>query len=146
MNLMEESTHTMGKVWVPIYQVLHIPWVLFPGTSFPNFLHSMVSTVFPRLWEINEKTRAFLMWWKKATIIWEKYEHQFPRFSPYNEFCCVFLYYGKLIGKPMHFLYDEVYRRKEIVWGLITYTMGKVLVPISQVHPIQRVLLHFPVL
>ena len=63
---------------------------------------------------------------KKAPIIWEKYEHQFPRFSPYDEFCCIFLYYGKLIGKPMHFPYDEVYRRMEIVWEKFTHTMGKV--------------------
>ena len=83
---------------------------------------------------------------KKLPMMWEKYEHQFPSFSPYDEFCCIFLYYGKLIGKRMHFPYDEVYRRMEIVWGKITHTMGKVLVPIFQVHPIRRVLLHFPVL
>ena len=83
---------------------------------------------------------------KKAPIIWEKYEHQFPRFSPYDEFCCIFLYYWKLMGKPMYFAYDEVYRRIGIVWAKITHTMGKVWVPISQVHPMQRVLLHFPVI
>ena len=44
---------------------------------------------------------------KNASIIWEKYKHQFLRLSPYDEFCCIFLYYGKLIGKPMHFLYDK---------------------------------------
>ena len=27
-NLVEKKTHTMGKVWVPISQVLHIQWVL----------------------------------------------------------------------------------------------------------------------
>ena len=26
-NLMEKSTHTVGKVWIPISQVLHIQWV-----------------------------------------------------------------------------------------------------------------------
>ena len=83
---------------------------------------------------------------KKAPIIWEKYEHQFPRFSPYDEFCCIFLYYWKLMEKPMYFAYDEVYRRIGIVWAKITHTMGKVWVPISQVHPMQRVLLHFPVI
>ena len=63
---------------------------------------------------------------KNASIIWEKYKHQFLRLSPYDEFCCIFLYYGKLIGKPMHFPYDEVYLRMGIVWGKITHTMGKV--------------------
>ena len=53
----------------------------------------------------------------KLPIKWEKYEHRFPRFSPYDEFCCIFLYYRKLIGKPMHFPYDAVYRRMKIVWG-----------------------------
>ena len=48
---------------------------------------------------------------KRAPIIWEKYEHQFLRFSPYDEFCCIFPYYQKLMGKPMHFPYDEVCHR-----------------------------------
>ena len=83
---------------------------------------------------------------KKASIIWEEYEHQFARFSPYDEFCCIFLSYRKLMGKPMHFPYDEVYRRMGIVWRKSTHTMGKVWVPISKVHPIWRVLLYFPIL
>ena len=66
-------------------------------------------------WESNRKI---------APIIWEKYEPQFPRF------CCIFLYYGKLIGKPIHFSYEEVYHRMEIAWGNITHTMGKVWVPL----------------
>ena len=61
---------------------------------------------------------------KKTPIIWEKYKHQFPRFSPYDEFCCIFLYYEKLTGKPMHFPYDEVYHRMGIGWEKSTYTMG----------------------
>ena len=28
--------------------------------------------------------------WKKAPILWEKYEHQFPRFSSYDGFCRIF--------------------------------------------------------
>ena len=63
---------------------------------------------------------------KKAPIIWEKYEHQFPRFSPYDEFCSIFLYYGKLMEKPMRFPYDEVYHRMGIGWEKSTHTMGKV--------------------
>ena len=83
---------------------------------------------------------------KKEPIIWEKYELQFPRFSVYDEFCYVFLYYGKLMGKPIQFPYDKVYRRMGILLGKITHTMGKVWVPISQAHPIRTILLHFPVL
>ena len=36
---------------------------------------------------------------KKASIIWVKYEHQFPKYSPYDQFCCIFPYYGKCMGK-----------------------------------------------
>ena len=41
---MEKSTHTMGKVSVPISQVLPIRWVLL---------------YFPVVWEINGETHAF---------------------------------------------------------------------------------------
>ena len=44
----EKTTHTMGKVWLPISQVLPIRWVL---------LH------FPRLWKIDGKTQAFPISW-----------------------------------------------------------------------------------
>ena len=50
----------------------------------------------------------------------------FPGSPHYDEFCCIFLYYWKLMGKPIHFQYDEVYHRMGIVWGKITHTMGKV--------------------
>ena len=83
---------------------------------------------------------------EKSPILWEKCEYLFSRFTPFKEFCCISPYYEKLMRKPMHFPYDEVYRRMGIVCGKITHTMGKVQVPISQVHPIQRVLSHFPVL
>ena len=63
---------------------------------------------------------------KNVPILWEKYDYQFPRFSPDDGFCCIFPYYGKLMGKPMHFLYDEVYHRTGIGWEKSTYTMGKV--------------------
>ena len=63
---------------------------------------------------------------KKAPILWEKYDYQFPRFSAYNGFCCIFSYNGKLMGKPMHFPYDEVSHRMGIKWEKSTHTMGKV--------------------
>ena len=65
---------------------------------------------------------------------------------PYDGFCCIFLYYGKLMGKPLHFPYDEVYHRTGIGWEKSTHTMGKVWLPISQVLPIRWVLLHLPLL
>ena len=55
----------------------------------------------------------------------EKYEYQFPRISPCSVFCCIFLYYGKLMRKPMFFPYDEVYHRRGILWRKSTHTMGK---------------------
>ena len=54
---------------------------------------------------------------KKLPILWEKYDYQFLRLSPYDGFCCIFLYYGKLIGKLMHFPYDEVYHRMGFLMG-----------------------------
>ena len=81
---------------------------------------------------------------EKVPILWEKYEYQFPTSSPYDGFCWIFLYYGKLIGKSVHFPFDEVYHRMGTVWGKITHIMGKVRLPISQVHPIRWMLLHFP--
>ena len=53
---------------------------------------------------------------KKAPILWEKYEYQFPWLSPYHEFCCIFPYCGKFMRKPMHFPYAEVYHRMGIRW------------------------------
>ena len=41
----------------------------------------------------------------------EKYDHQFPRLSPYHGFCCIFPYCGEFIGKPIHFPYAEVCHR-----------------------------------
>ena len=81
---------------------------------------------------------------EKVPILWEKYEDQFPTSSRYDGFCCIFLYYWKLIEKSMHFPFDEVYHRMGIVWGKITHIMGKVRLPISQVHPVRWILLHFP--
>ena len=83
---------------------------------------------------------------KNVPIIWEKYEHEFPRFSPYDEFCCIFPYYEKLMGKPIHFPYAEVYHRMGVGWEKSTHTMGKVWLLISQTFPISWVLLHFLVL
>ena len=161
----EKSTHTMGKVWLPISQVFPIRWVL---------LH------FPVLWEIDGKTHAFPIWWstprdgnrmgkkypyygksmiidfpgfphtigfvafsrivenwwenpcishmmkytkrwesdgEKVPILGEKFDYQFPKFSPYDGFCCIFLYYRKLMGKPMHFPYNQVHHRMGTGWG-----------------------------
>ena len=37
---------------------------------------------------------------EKSPILWEKYDYQFPSFTPYDGFCCIFLYYEKLMGSP----------------------------------------------
>ena len=73
-NLMEKSTHTMEKVWGLISQALPI-WCFSLNFShaignwleYPYFSHVMKSPI--RL----ESNR------KKAPILWEKYEYQFPR-------------------------------------------------------------------
>ena len=84
--------------------------------------------------------------WKNVPILWEKYDCQFPKFSPYDGFSCIFPYYGKLMLKHTHFPYDEVYHKMGIGREKSTHTMGEVWLPISQVLAIRWVLLHFPML
>ena len=83
---------------------------------------------------------------KKAPILWEKYECQFPRFSPHHGFWCIFPCCGKFMGKPIHFPYAEVSHRMGIGWEKCTHAMGKVWLSIFQTFPIPWILLHFPVL
>ena len=191
---MEKSSHTLGKVWVPISQALSIRWISlhFPmGNWWGNLSISHVMKYItgwesgwrnaPILWENYCMSTNFLgpphtmgfvaffrtmgTWWEnpyishlmkytirwesdgnKVPILWEKFDYQFPRFSPYDGFCCIFPYYELLMGKLMHFAYDEVYHRMGIGWERSTDTLGKVWLPVSQVLPIQWVLLHFPML
>ena len=63
---------------------------------------------------------------KKAPMLWEKYERQFLRLSPYHGFCCIFLYYGEFMGKPIHSPHAEVYHRLGIGWEKNTHAIGKV--------------------
>ena len=65
---------------------------------------------------------------KKVPIIWEKYVNQFPRFSPYNGFCCIFLHYGKLKGNPCisHMMkytirWESDGKKVSILWGKLNY-------------------------
>ena len=68
--------------------------------------------------------------WKKAPILWENYDYQFPRFSTCDEFCRIFPeidFSGfshsmgfpafsclrKLTRKLIHFPYNEVYDRMQ---------------------------------
>ena len=123
------------------------------NTNFPGPPHATDFVAFcctiENWWEnpcISHMMKYIIGWeldGKKVPILWEKCDYQFARFSPYNEFCCIFLYYGKLMRKPMHFPYDEVYHRMGIGWEKITHNMGTVWLPISQVLPIRWVLLHF---
>ena len=92
--------------------------------SFPDFLHTMGFVAFSRtvgnLWGnpcISHMLKYTIGWeldGKKAPMPWEKYGYRFPRLSPYHEFCCIFPYCGKFMGKPMHVPYAEVYHRMGI--------------------------------
>ena len=123
---------------------------------FPDFPHIMGFVAFSRtvgnLWGnpcISHMLKYTIGWesdGKKAPILWEKYEYQFPRLSPYHGFCYIFPCCGKFMGKPIHFPYAEVYHRMGIGWEKSTHTMGKVWLSISQIFPIPWLLLHFPVL
>ena len=74
-------------------------------------------------WELYEE---------KSPILWEKYDYQFPRFTPYDGFYCIFLNYEKLMGKPLRIPYAELYHKMEIKWEKCTHIMGKVWASISQ--------------
>ena len=124
-NLMEKSTHTMKKVWEQICRAFLIRWICLS---------------FSMLWEIDEKTPACPISWSipQGGYIMEKITHtmgkvwvQFPRFSQYDGFSYISPYHEKLMGKPIHFQYDEVYHMMGIWWGKSTHTMGKVWPPIS---------------
>ena len=51
---------------------------------------------------------------RNEPILLEKHEYQFPRISPYYEFCCIFPYCDNCMGKCMHFPYGELYHRMGI--------------------------------
>ena len=92
------------------------------GTNFPGSLNSMDFAAFSNAmgnwWgnlSISHVMKYITGWesgWRNAPILWEKYEYQFPRLS--QGFCYIFSCYGKLMGKPMHFSYAEVYHRMGI--------------------------------
>ena len=113
---------------------------IFPGTNFPGFSHLTCFHAFPHAmgnrWEnlcIFHVMKFNIKWesnGKTASIRREKYEYQFLRFSPCDGFCCIFLYYGKLMGKPMHFPYAELSHRMGIEWEESSHAMGNVWVSI----------------
>ena len=108
-NLMDKSTYSVEKVWV---------------TNFPGFAHLIVFAEFshaignwlkyPYISYVMKSTIGWQSNGKNALILWEKYEYQFLRSSPYDGFCWIFLCYGKLMGKPIHFPCNEEYRRMGI--------------------------------
>ena len=126
------------------------------STNFPDFPHTMTFVAFSRtvgnLWGnpcISHMLKYTIGWesdGKKAPILWEKYEYQFPRLSPYHGFCCILPYCGKFMGKPMHFPYAKLYHWMGLGWEKSTHIMGKVWLSISQTFYVPWVLLHFPVL
>ena len=108
------------------------------GTNFPGFPLWIGFAVFshamgnwwrnPRISHVMKYTRSWQSNGKKPTILWEKYEYQFLKFSPCNGFCYIFLWYWKLMEKPIHLPCDEVYHRMSIRWGNDEYyrkLMGK---------------------
>ena len=131
----------MGKVRAPISQVLHITmsFVAFSCTMENWWGNSCIS-------HMMKYTVGWESYGEKSPIPWERYEYQFPRFTPFEGFWCIFPYYEKFMGKPMHFRYAEAYHRMGIGWEKSTHTMGKVWLSISQTFPIPWVLLHLPIL
>ena len=94
------------------------------GTNFPGFAHLIVFAEFshaignwlkyPYISYVMKSTIGWQSNGKNALILWEKYEYQFLRSSPYDGFCWIFSCYGKLMGKPIHFPCNEEYRRMGI--------------------------------
>ena len=89
--------------------------------DFPDFLHTMDFVVFastlrnlwgnPCICHMLKYTTGWESDEKKAPILWEKYDYQFPRLSPCLGFCCMFPCYGKFMAELIHFPYAEVYHR-----------------------------------
>ena len=104
--------------------------------DFPDFLHTMGFVIFFRteenLWGNPCISHMLNISWdgnqmgKKHPYYWKKYDYQFPRLSPYHGFCCIFPYFGKFTGKPIHSPYAEVYHRIVIGWEKSLHTIGKV--------------------
>ena len=91
MNWGKKIFPYIGNLWKLVFYTweLRDPW----GT--PCISHMMKYALG---WELNGK---------KTPILWEKYDYQFPRLSPYHGLCCIFLYYDKFMGKLMHLQYDD---------------------------------------
>ena len=106
----------------------------FPSLSLFNGFHSIFPSyrtlmAKPMHFTIMKYTIGFESNGKKAPMLWEKYEYQFPRFSTHDGFWRVFpgtnfsdfshsmvSCYGKLMRKHMHFPYDEVYHMMKTQW------------------------------
>ena len=91
---MEKSAYTMEKVGAPLSQVLPIRSVLL---HFPDGKLMWKSMHFP----FQEVCHRMGNGWGKIIHTKEKYEYQFPMFTPYHGFCCIFPYCGKFMGKPI---------------------------------------------
>ena len=87
-------------------------------SNFPDFPHTMGFVAFshtvgnlcgnPYISHMLKYTIGWESNGKKEPMLWEKYDCGFPRLSPYHGLCCIFLYYEKFMGKPMHFQYDDI--------------------------------------
>ena len=94
------------------------------NTKFPSSSHTMSFVAFscimgnwwgnPSILDMKKYTIGCESYEEKSSIPWEKYEYLFSSFTPYDRFLWTSPYYEKLMGKPMHFPYDEVYDRMGI--------------------------------
>ena len=67
---------------------------------------------------------------KKAPILWEKYEYQFPRFSSYDGFCRIFLEidfsgFSHSMGCPAIFHTLGNWQENPIISHVMKYTIGR---------------------
>ena len=138
----------MGKKHPYYGKIMSISSLDFPHTmGFVAFFRTMGNLWGnPYIYHMLKYTMGWEWDGKKAPVLWENYDYRFPRLSPYHGFCCIFLYCGKFMGKPIHFSYAEVYHRMGIGSEKSTHAMGTVWLSISKLFPIPWVLLHFPVL
>ena len=139
------------------------------GTNFPGSLNSLNFTAFsdamgnwrgnPCISHIIKYTIGCKSNGKRTSILWEKYEYQFPRFSTYHGFYKIFLRanlprFSHSMGFSVFCHAMRNWWEKPCISHMMKHTKGwksngiplfmeKVLDPISQAFPIQWVLLTF---
>ena len=77
----------------------------FPGSPRSNGFVAFSCTMgnwwgHPCISHMMEYTIGWESYGQKSPILWEKYEYQFSRFTLFDGFCCIFLYYENWWGNP----------------------------------------------